>query len=233
MSFPTRRLSVSNNKKGTATGSNVPAGHRDIWESFTSPEPQGTKYQSPSAPQPTQPRQTKPFKETSSEDPNTLVSIRQNQQSTDSTPPVASPSRLTRTRVKEQQREHELKPPSPGNPTPPTTTGTKRRSSQTQPPTLDNVTTRWSHLTRGIPAPGEPGESRATKRKSRKLTGRDSALTTPFGASGQKAITPSALVSGNEYCLDQDDPDEAVGLHQIASNSSISRSKKTAARGQR
>ncbi|KAG9065879.1 hypothetical protein KI688_002176 [Linnemannia hyalina] len=232
MSFPTRRVSVSTKRKGTATSSKVSTGHRDIRGSFASPEPQDTKQQSSSTPQPAQPRQTKPFPETSPEDPNILISITQHHQSTHSTPPVVSPSRLTRKRVK-QQREQESKPPSIGNPTPPTLRNTKRRNSQAQPPILDNVTTRWRHLTRGIPAPDELGESKATESKSRKLTDCDTTMTIPFGAPGQKTVTPSAPVGGNEKCFGQDGPNETMGLHQIESKSSTSRTKKTATRGQR
>lgn len=224
---------MSNKKKGTVTNSKAHTGHQDIRESFASAEPQDTNDQGSAAPQPAQARQTKPFPESLPKDPNTLISITQHHQPTDSTPPVVSPSRLTRKRAKEHQREQDPKPLLVRIPTPPTSTDAKRRSSQTQPPTLDNVTTRWRHLTRGIPVPDKPGESRATESKSRKLTDSHSTMTAPFSASGQKAVTPSAPVGGNENNFDQDDLNETMGMHQIDSKSKTSRIKKTVTRGQR
>ncbi|KAG0297938.1 hypothetical protein BGZ96_003917 [Linnemannia gamsii] len=234
MSSPTRQSSVSTKKKSVGTSTKAPTGHRDIRETFVSPNPQDTKHQTSSAPQASQPHSAQPFTKTSSEDPNTLVPITQHHQPANPTPSLASPSRLTRQRVKEQC-EQELKPPSVGIPTPPTTTGAKRSSSPTQHSTIDNVTARWRCLTRGIPTPEEPVESRVTERKSRKLVDSDSTMTTPFGASGQKAVTPSAPVGGNEECLNQDNQNETKAMDQIENKSSFSRTRtrKTATRSQR
>lgn len=234
MSSSTKRSSVSTKKKSVGASTKTPARHRDIRKTFALPDSQDTEQQTSSALQASQSYSTQPFPETSSEDPSTLVLITQHRQPTNSTPSLASPSRLTRQRVKEQC-EQELKPPSVGTPTPPSTTGAKRSSSPTQHPTIDNVTARWRRLTRGIPTPEEPVESRVMERKSRKLVGSDSTMAAHFGASGQKAVTPSAPVGGNEDCLNQDDQNETMALDQIESKSSISRTRisKAATRGQR
>ncbi|KAF9149235.1 hypothetical protein BG015_008974 [Linnemannia schmuckeri] len=232
MSSSARRSSVSIKKKAAGTSTKVPTGHRVIRESFGSPEPQDTKQQHSSAPEPTQHRQIEPFPETPSEDSNTLISITQLHQSTDSTPPLASPSRLTRQRAKEQ-RNQASQSPFVGTPTLPTSTGAKRKSSSAQHPTLDNVTARWRRLTSGIPTPEESAECKVMERKSRKLTESDSTMTTSFSASGQKAVTPSAPVGGNEDSLDYDGPNETMRLNEIEGKSSTSQTRKTATRSQR
>jgi hypothetical protein len=233
MSSPTRGSSMMTKKMVVAMSTKAPIEHRDIRESFASSDPQDTKHLTSSAPQASLPHPTQSSPVTSSEDPNTLISITQHHLPTDTTQSLASPSRLTRQRVKEQ-REQESKLPSVGTPTPPTSTGAKRSSSPIQHPIIDNVTARWRRLTRGIPSPQEPAESRITERKSRKLASSDSTMTTPFGVSGQKAVT-STPVGGKEDCSNQDGQNETMALDQIESKSSTSRTRtrKTATRDQR
>ncbi|KAG0378954.1 hypothetical protein BGX24_002238 [Mortierella sp. AD032] len=231
MSSTTRRSSSSTKKKTVTTSTISHTGHRDIRESFASPDPQDTK-QLTSVSQASHLHQTKPLSDALSEDTNTLISITRQNQPKESMPRLASPSRLTRQRLKELC-EQESKPQPIEVSTPPTSTGASSNTPTTQHPILDNVTARWRRLTRGIPSPEEPTVSRATERK-RKLTGDDSNISVPFSSSRQRAVTFSNLVGGNKDSLDQDNPNRTMPImSQIENRSKNSQSKKTSTRGNR